>query len=360
MQREIKIGSDLINDASDCFVIAEIGHNHQGDLEKCKEMFAAAKECGANAVKLQKRDNRALFTQAMFDKPYDNENSFGSTYGAHREALEFGQEEYSALLAYAKEIDVCFFATAFDIPSTDFLADLDMPAYKVASGDLKSIPLLKHIASKGKPIILSTGGGSMEDIRRAVEAILPINNQLAILQATATYPTQAEEMNLQVIPTLREEFPELVVGLSDHYNGISMATAAYVLGARIVEKHFTLNHTWRGTDHALSLEPIGMAKMVRDLRRLRVAMGDGVKRPHPNEAPALAKMGKSLVATRDLPAGHQITEDDIAMKSPGGGIPPYEMDRLVGTVLEQAIEADGVFDASLLPGATAGSGAQRS
>lgn len=359
--RELTIGPDRIADDTDCYVIAEIGHNHQGELQKCKEMFLHAKECGAHAVKLQKRDNRSLFTRAMFDKPYDNENSFGPTYGAHREALEFGWDEYVELKRYAEEIGITFFATAFDMPSADFLGKLDMPAFKIASGDLKTIPQLKHIAAFGKPMILSTGGGTIEDIRRAVDAILPINKQLALLQATATYPTQAEEMNLMVIPTLREEFPELVVGLSDHYNGISMAVSAYVLGSRIVEKHFTLNHTWRGTDHALSLEPIGMAKMVRDLRRIRLALGNGQKVSHPNEAPALAKMGKSLVAARDLPAGHVLTLDDIAMKSPGGGIPPYELDRLVGKELPAAVATDDMFDQQLVSGsgsrATARAGA---
>lgn len=349
MARELTIDGRRIADETDCYVIAEIGHNHQGDLEKCKEMFLAAKECGADAAKLQKRDNRSLFTKAMFDKPYDNENSFGATYGAHREALEFGKEEYQALIDYSKEIGITFFATAFDVPSADFLADLDMPAYKMASGDLKTIPLLKHVASKGKPMVVSTGGGSLEDIDRAVEAILPINQQLCILQATATYPTQADEMNLMVIQTLRERYPDLVVGLSDHYNGIAMATAAYMLGARVVEKHFTLNHTWRGTDHALSLEPIGMTKMVRDLHRLREALGNGEKKPHPNEAPALAKMGKTLVATRDLPAGHVLTADDVTMKSPGGaGLPPYELDNLIGCKLDKAVEADEAFDPQLV------------
>jgi N-acetylneuraminate synthase/sialic acid synthase len=348
MPRELVIGPNRIADDTDCYVIAEVGHNHQGELGKAMEMLRHAHECGAQAVKLQKRDNRTLFTRAMYDKPYDNENSFGPTYGAHREALEFGREEYTALRDYARELGITLFATAFDVPSADFLAELEMPAYKIASGDLKSIPLLKHIAGFGKPMILSTGGGTMEDVQRAYDAIVPINPQLCILQATATYPTQPEEMNLRVITMLREQFPEVVVGLSDHYNGISMAVAAFVLGARVVEKHFTLNHTWRGTDHALSLEPIGMSKMVRDLRRVRVGLGDGVKRPQPNEAPALAKMGKSLVASRDLPAGHVLSIDDIAMKSPGGGLPPYELERLVGCVLPSAVQEDDIFDPQLV------------
>ena len=348
MPRTLTIGPDRIHDDGDCYVIAEIGHNHQGDVDKAKEMFRQAKDCGAKAVKLQKRDNRSLFTSQMYDKPYDNENSFGATYGAHREALEFGRDEYVELQSYAREIGITMFATAFDMKSADFLAELEMPAYKIASGDLKSIPLLRHVASFGKPMIVSTGGGTVEDIHRAYDAIMPINSQLCILQATATYPTQAEELNLRVISSLREEFPEVVIGLSDHYNGISMAVAAYVLGARVIEKHFTLNHTWRGTDHALSLEPIGMSKMIRDLERVRIALGDGAKRPHPNEASALAKMGKSLVAARDLPAGHVLSVEDIAMKSPGGGLPPYDLDRLIGSILPKPVQTDELFDSQLV------------
>ncbi len=192
---------------ADCYVIAEIGHNHQGKLELAKEMFKAAKECGADAVKLQKRDNRGLFTAAGYNKPYDNPNSFGATYGEHREALEFGEAEYKELQAYATEIGVTMFATAFDFSSADFLEKFDMPAYKMASGDLKNIPLLTHVAKFQKPMIISTGGGTMEDVNRAYDAIMPINQQLCILQCTAGYPAEFNELNLSVITTFRERFP---------------------------------------------------------------------------------------------------------------------------------------------------------
>jgi sialic acid synthase len=338
--RNLTIDGKTIDDASDCWVIAEVGHNHQGDIEKCKRLFDAAKESGADAVKLQKRDNRSLFTKALYDKPYENENSFGTTYGEHREALEFGFKEYQELQAYCRQIGITFFATAFDIPSADFLAKLEVPAFKIASGDLKNIPLLQHVARLGKPMIISTGAGSMQDVRRAYDAIMPLNRQLAILQCTASYPTPAEEMNLRTITTYREKMPEIVVGLSDHYNGIAMTVAAYVLGARIIEKHFTLNHTWKGTDHAMSLEPEGMRKMVRDLRRARAALGDGVKRTLPSEEPALGKMGKKLVAARDLPAGHVLAMADVAIKSPGDGLAPYEIERLIGKKISRALKED--------------------
>ena len=218
-----------------------------------------------------------------------------------------------------------------------------MPAYKIASGDLKNTPLLKQVAKIGKPMILSTGGGNMEDVRRAFDAIMPLNRELAILQCTSSYPAEHHDMNLRVIETFRNEFPETVIGLSDHENGIAMATAAYVLGARIVEQHFTMNHTWKGTDQVFSLEPIGMRKLVRDLRRVREALGDGVKRALPSEAHALVKMGKQLVAACDLPAGHVLAAGDMAIKSPGMGLPPYELEHLIGRRLKRRLPEDAAI-----------------
>lgn len=340
MPANLTIGPHRIGDDSDAFVIAEIGHNHQGSLETAMKLFKAAKECGAQAVKLQKRDNKALFTAEIYNAPYMSENSYGETYGEHREFLEFGREEFTALREYARELDILMFSTAFDHPSVDFLVDMDMPAFKIASGDLNNTPLLKHAASAGKPMIISTGGASLEDVRRAHDVIMPINPQLVILQCTAAYPCEPEDMNLRVIETFRREFPDAAVGLSDHQSGIAMATAAYVLGARVIEKHFTLNRAWRGTDHRFSLEPVGLRKLVRDLRRARAAMGDGVKRPLEIEGQPLFKMGKKLVAARDLATGAVLGPDDVTAKSPGGGLPPYELENLLGKKLKRALSED--------------------
>lgn len=338
--RELTIGKTVISDDADCYVIAEIGHNHQGELDKARKLFEAAKMADVNAVKLQKRDNRTLYTKAGFNKPYDNENSFGATYGEHREFLEFGEPEYKDLQKQAATLGMDFFATAFDRPSADFLSALNPPAYKIASGDLKNIPHIKYVAGFGKPVIVSLGGGTIDDAKRVYDEIMPINPQLCFLHCTATYPTRAEDMNLRVIATLRDVFPDLVIGLSDHYNGIAMAVAAYVLGARIIEKHFTLDHTMKGTDHALSLESIGMHKMVRDLRRTRVALGDGRKRVLDAEGPAIKKMAKGIYAKADLPGGHVITEADLAFKSPAEGLPPSEMHKLIGRKLSKSVVED--------------------
>jgi len=339
--RELVVDGIRIDDGGDCYVIAEIGHNHQGSVEKAKDLIRTAKECGAKAVKFQKRDNRGLYTREAFDAPYDNENSFGPTYGLHREALELDRDAYVELQRYSRELGVTLFATAFDFASADFLAELDVPAFKIASGDVRNTPLLRHVAGFGKPIFLSTGFATIEDVDRAVETILPLNSQLCVLQCTAAYPADVEDLNLAVIATLRERYPELVIGLSDHQNGIAMAVVAYMLGARVIEKHFTLNHAWKGTDHVFSLMPEGMRRLVRDLHRVPLALGDGVKRPLDCEASAIRKMGKKLVAARDLAAGHVLTGEDLASKSPAdGGLPPSELDSLVGRRLARSLAAE--------------------
>ena len=328
---ELHVDGKRIWDDGPAYVIAEIGHNHQGDLEKAKALIHAAKESGVDAVKFQKRDNKRLFTRAFYDSPYENENSFGATYGEHREALELGKSDWFELSRYSREEGVAFVAAAFDEPSADFLAELGVDAFKFASGDLLNVPFLRYVAALGKPLLLSTGGGTIEDIDRAVNAIAALNRQLCVLHCTASYPAEVEDLNLSVIVTLKERFPELVIGLSDHHNGIAMAPVAYMLGARVFEKHFTLNHAWKGTDHAYALMPDGMRRFVRDLHRVPAALGDGMKRRLPSEEGPLRKMGKKLVAARDLPAGHVLAAEDVIAKSPAdGGLSPYQLDELVG------------------------------
>ena len=343
MARELVINGTRIDDDSPAYVIAEIGHNHQGDVGKAKELFDRAKECGASAVKLQKRDNETLFTKEAYNRPYDNENSFGPTYGMHRQALELGADEMRELKAYAEGLKIDFFATPFDIPSADVLEGLGATFYKVASADLTNTPLLKHVARFGKPMIISTGGATLEDVDRAVETVLAINSQLCIMQCTAAYPADYAELDLGVIQTFRARYPECVIGYSGHDNSISMPVVAYMLGARMIEKHFTLNRVMKGTDHIFSLEPAGLRRVVRDLDRARVAIGDGVKKKRPSEFAPMVKMAKSLYATRALPAGHVLTEADVALKCPGGGMPPYELDNVIGRQLVVGVSEDDAF-----------------
>ena len=342
-KRELIVEDFVINDDSDTFVIAEIGQNHEGDIKKCMALFDAAKECGATAVKLQKRNNRALYTKAYYDEPYNSENAYAPTYGAHREKLEFDRQQYVDLHQYAKEIGITMFSTAWDYDSADLLNDIGMPCFKIASGDLRTLPLIKHIARFGKPLFVSTGGGTLDDVRRMHDQIMPINNQLCILQCTSGYPPAFEELNIKVIDTYRKEFPECVIGFSSHDSGIAMALVGYMLGSRVLEKHFTLNRAWKGTDQAFSLEPNGFRRMTRDLKRARIALGDGVKRSYASEEAPLKKMGKKLVAARDLPEGTVLQASDIVFKSPGDGVAPFYVDYFVGKKLKHAVGDDMAF-----------------
>jgi sialic acid synthase len=290
--RELEIDGTLISDSAECYVIAEIGHNHQGDLAKCKEMFDAARWAGCSAVKLQKRENKALYTEEAYNAPYNSENAFGPTYGLHREALEFNAEQYSDLQAYAKRLGITFFATAFDIPSANFLFVLDVPAIKIASGDLTNIGLLKHVSHLDKPVILSTGG-AIRGVRAVIEARKLFDENCAVLQCTSGYPAAYNELDLKVIESYRALMWDSVIGWSAHDTGIAMAPVAYALGARIIEKHFTLDRSWKGTDQAFSLEPQGMRTMIENLKHCREALGDGVKRAYESEAKPLKKQLKN-------------------------------------------------------------------
>ena len=335
----MKIAKRNIDRNSKAFVIAELGHNHQGDLNTCLNMIRAAAQAGASAVKLQKRSNADLFTPSAYNAPYSSENAFGETYGAHRSYLEFGEAEYRACIDEAEKCETILFATAFDIQSADFLQSLDMPAFKIASGDLKSLPLIEYVAKFKKPVILSTGGGSLEDIDQAVEILEKSRTEYAILQCTAAYPPVYEELNLRVIQTFLDRYPNAVVGYSGHDSGISMSLVAFVLGARIIEKHFTLNRAMKGTDHAFSLEPTGMRKLVRDLERAEIAFGDGQKRKYKSEEAPLQKMGKSIYYAKDFYKGKIIDYTDLEIRSPALGLEPGNLKALIGKVLNIDVRA---------------------
>ncbi len=345
---KIRLGTFEISQDSPCFVIAEIGHNHQGKMDIAKKLIDEAANNGANAVKLQKRDNKALYTKKMYNKPYDHENSFGLTYGEHREALEFGKEEYKELKAYTEDKGLVFFATAFDFESVDFLESIKIPAYKIASGDITNHPLIEYIASKKKPVFISTGACTMKDVREAHEIIRKYTDKICIMQCTADYPSEPKDMHLNVIKTYLKEFPDAIIGLSSHDNGIVMPIVAYVLGARVIEKHFTLSRAMKGTDHKFSLEPQGMRKMTRDLSRVRVAFGEFEKKMYPFELNAKKKMGKSMVLTRAIKKGEVLTKEMIVFKSPGDGMPPSKLSQVLGKKAIRDLPEETILTLDLL------------
>ena len=339
----IKIKDRVISENSPCFVIAEIGHNHQGNLKVALDMIKTAAQCGVDAVKFQKRDNKSLYTRELYNKIYDNEDSFGLTYGQHREFLEFNWEQYVALKECAEANGVEFMCTAFDSASVDFLEKLGVSSYKLASGDLTNMPLLKYIAKLEKPIFLSTGASNLEEVRTAYNTIVKYHKQLCLLHTVCTYPAEYEQLNLKVIETLKKEFPDIIIGYSGHDNGILASVVACMLGARVIEKHFTINHSWKGTDHKFSLEPDGLRKQTRDLKRLDLMLGTAEKKVYEAEKNAKIKMGKSLYAKSALPSGYVLSSKDIAVKSPGGGLEPYNLEQVIGKKLKVALEEEDMI-----------------
>ena len=286
--RELVIAGRRITDDEPAWVCAELGCNHGGSLNTAIEMIRASAKAGASAVKLQKRDNATLYASALLEQPYENEISFGATYGLHRQALEFSREQYETCQYKAHANQIAFFATAFDEPSVDFLVDLEVPAIKIHSGGLTDESLIKHVASMELPVILSTGGGTSEDIDRAFLWLGECPR--AILHTTASYPLLPAEANLRMIGTLRKRYPQTVIGFSSHHTGIALSFVAYALGARIIEHHVTLDRSSKGTDHGFSLEMQGLAKLVEDLGKARDALGDGVKRFYLSERGPISKM----------------------------------------------------------------------
>lgn len=328
---------------AECYFIAELGHNHQGDLAQALNLIEAAAAAGASAVKFQKRDNRSIFTSRIYNAAYESPQSFGATYGEHREALEFGVTEYRELLQYARAQRVDFMATAFDPASADFLAELGADAIKIASADLTNTPLLRHVVQLGLPLVVSTGGATMDDVRRAYEIVGPRLPYVAFLQCTAIYPAQPEDLDLRVIGTYREEFPDLVVGYSGHDLGADSAVAAYILGGRVVEKHFTLNRAAKGSDHHFSMEPSDFREMVERVSRTARMLGSPNKSLRDSERPAMTKMAKHIVAARDLHAGETVRRSDLLYRTAGGGMPPHQDEVVIGRRLAAALRREDAF-----------------
>lgn len=297
--RALSIGDVTISDDSAPFIVAEIGNNHGGSKDTAIRLIDAAADAGVLAVKFQLRDNATLYTSTMLNQPYPGRHSYGETYGKHRAALELSLDDLSQCVQWAAKRGVICFATAFDEPSADRIVSLGMPAIKLASGSLTDLTLQRYVSTMGVPLILSTGGGTARDIDRAVQTLTSKTDRLALLHCTAAYPVLSwAELNLRCIDTLRRRYTQLVIGWSGHDSGIAMATVAYTLGARVLEKHFTLDRASKGTDQAFSLEPAGMKKLVRDLQRAHIALGDGDKRVYDSERGPIAKMRRSWIYGR--------------------------------------------------------------
>ncbi|MBC8313783.1 MAG: N-acetylneuraminate synthase family protein [Candidatus Cloacimonetes bacterium] len=328
--KTIILGDKKVGFEYPAFIIAEAGINHQGDVEIAKKLIKKAKECGADAVKFQKRKISRILTKKGLEMPYEKYHSFGKTYGEHKKVLELSRNNYLELKKLADKIGIIFCASGWDEESVDFLDELGIPFFKVASADLTNFPLLIHIAKKNKPMIISTGMSDFETVKSAYNLISEINNQIAILQCTSTYPSEFDEIHLNVLKTYQKEFPDAVIGYSGHELGIAIPPVAIALGARIIERHFTLDRTMKGGDHAASLEPLGLSKMIRDIRHIELALGNFDKQVQKSEKSVFEKLSKSIVSKIPIKKGEKITREMLTTKGPGTGISPSKMNEILG------------------------------
>ncbi|XP_077380192.1 N-acetylneuraminate-9-phosphate synthase-like [Festucalex cinctus] len=324
-----------------CFFIAEIGQNHQGDIEIAKKMIKMAKDCGADCAKFQKSELQYKFNKRALERPYKTKNSWGDTYGEHKRHLEFTHEQYRELQKYAKEVGIFFTASAMDEMAVEFLHEIKVPFIKVGSGDTNNFPYLEMAAKKGRPMVVSSGMQSIETMRRVYKTVMEHNKKLVILQCTSTYPLEPKDVNLRVITEFQKEFPDIPIGYSGHESGISISVAAAALGAKVIERHVTLDKTWRGSDHAASLEPSELAEMIRSVRLVELALGSGLKKRLLCEEPFHRKLGKSVVAKVKLPKGTVLSLDMLAVKvAEPMGVAAEDIFQMVGKTVNEDVDED--------------------
>lgn len=281
----VQIGNRSIGDGNPCFIVSEIGINHNGDLGIAKDLIDATVKSGGDAVKFQKRTVEVVYTQEELAGP--RENPFGPTNGDLKRGLEFGQDAYSEVDRYCSERGLLWFASCWDEASVDFIEQFHPPCYKIASASLTDDELLRYHRTTGRPIILSSGMSTLEQVDHAVEVLG--DNDLILMHTTSTYPAEPEELNLLTIHTLRERY-KIPIGYSGHEVGLSSSLAAMALGACMIERHVTLGRAMWGSDQSASVEPHGMSKLTKDIRQIEAAMGDGVKRVVDSEIPIMEKL----------------------------------------------------------------------
>lgn len=341
---KLKINLDGINIGGDypTYIIAEIGQNHNGEVNLAKRLIDMSVDCGANAVKFQKRDIPSELTKEAYEKPYDNPNSFGKTYGEHRMFLELDESQHLELREYASAKGITYFCTPCDVPSVKLMERINCPFYKVASRDLTNIPLLESLGKTNKPVIISTGMASMEDIDTAIETLQLGKDKLIIMQCTSQYPCALENVNLKAMDTLKDKFG-FITGFSDHTSGVVISTAAAVMGAPIIEKHVTLDRTMKGTDQPGSLEKAGLYKLVEYIRACELAIGDGIKAVNPVTEASKIKLARSVTSSRNIKKGEVLNEEMICLKSPGDGIKWVNREQVLGKTAAKDIEADSTI-----------------
>ena len=326
------------------FIIAEAGVNHNGSIDLALKLIDSAKASGADAVKFQTFRADQLATRSAHKAAYQERTTTATESQFEMlQRLELDVDDHRRLIDYCRKVGIQFLSSPFDAQSADLLAEMDLPLYKIPSGEITNLPFLDHVARKGRPIILSTGMSTLGEIEEAVTVLRTAgNNRLTLLHCVTEYPAPYAEVNLRAMHTLRVAFG-LPVGYSDHTPGYEISIAAVALGAEVIEKHFTVDRSLPGPDHAASLEPDELEQMVTAIRHVEVALGDGIKAPARCELPNISVARKSVVASRSLIAGQRLTAEDLDIKRPGNGIAPRLKPMLIGRTLSAGLEKDEVL-----------------
>lgn len=330
--------------SSPTFIIAEVGVNHNGCLENAKKLIEMAHRCGADAVKFQKKhidsDVQVVNMESQNDKwalP------FGKNLLEHQDFLEFSQDKFKELKEYADKLGIMFLASAWDEDSADYLVDLGVPILKIGSPDLTNFSLLEHVSKKNIPLILSTGMAELETVREAYEIISMNNTQVALLQCTSCYPTQLKDVNLNVIPLYQNEFTRCLIGYSGHERGITASLGAVALGARIIERHITLDRNMNGTEHIASLEETEFSKLVKEIRVMEKCLGAKEKKRLPCELDNFQTYSKSLVLKKDIYEGEQLSREHLSTARGVIGISPTKLYYMIGKKVNRDLRKGDVL-----------------
>jgi N,N'-diacetyllegionaminate synthase len=340
-ETDILIGSKIIGSAAQVFVIAEIGINHDGSAMQAEKLIDAAAASGADAVKFQSyRTDRLLIPSR--DRYAQQAEGAESAFQLLRRC-ELSWEDQGKLKKHADKRNLLFLSTPFDEESADFLDSIDVPAFKIASGDITHVPLIRHIASKGKPVLLSTGMSYLSEVADAIYAIRSAGaKEIVLMHCVSSYPAMPAQMNLRALQTMQSYF-ELPVGLSDHSEGILLSLVAVPLGAVVIEKHFTLDKNSPGPDHKASMDPADLKALVSNLRDIESSLGDGRKRPSDIEEESRLLGRRSLVAAVDIRAEEQIAEWMLTCKRPGSGLEPRFSEKVIGMTARRNIVKDTIL-----------------
>ena len=341
----IKVGDKMVGEDNPIFLIAEAGVNHNGSLSIARSLVDIAADSGVDAIKFQTYKTEKLILRSTEKASYQQSNvKKEESFYEMLKKYELTEGDFKILKEYCDEKGLLFLSTPFDSSSVELLENLNVPAYKIGSGDMNNFPLIKVVCSKGKSILLSTGMATLEEVRESVQFIK--NNsveEIVIFQCTTSYPTKLEDVNLNVIDLYKSEFPNEIIGFSDHSQGITASLGAVAKGAKVIEKHFTLDKEMEGPDHKASLDPTELRKWVNEIRNLEKALGSNKKTLLKSEVELSKIARKSIVSIKDLKKGEILSEDNIGIKRPGTGISPKEFEKIIGRSINKDILKDSVI-----------------